>query len=199
MTEQDRIADYWEDWLIDAVGGATQDRALLRGDPAEEEILTQAIVLNGKKAILNAMKAVPDPAASPMSPPMTEQSITADRLATLIEAALNGSQNIELGEKAWRFVIERLRAPAASPQAPMAWRYELAHARFWNDDITPGPWTDWRWHVSETEPNAGDAMRNVTPLYAVPRPHGGCACTSIDRSHCTEPDCTVTSQEREAP
>lgn len=58
MTEQEKIADYWADWLIDAVGGATQNRALLRGDPAEDEILTQAIVLNGKKAILNAMKAL---------------------------------------------------------------------------------------------------------------------------------------------
>jgi len=57
MTEQEKIADYWADWLIDAVGGATQNRALLRGDPAEDKVLTQAIVLNGKKAILNAMKA----------------------------------------------------------------------------------------------------------------------------------------------
>jgi len=58
MTEQEKIADYWADWLIDAVGGATQNRALLRGDPSEDEVLTQAIVLNGKKAILNAMKAL---------------------------------------------------------------------------------------------------------------------------------------------
>ena len=58
MTEQEKIADYWADWLIDAVGMATQNRALLRGDPAEDEVLTQAIVLNGKKAILSAMKAL---------------------------------------------------------------------------------------------------------------------------------------------
>jgi hypothetical protein len=57
MTEKEKIADYWADWLIDAVGMATQNRALLRGDPAEDEVLTQAIVLNGKKAILNAIKA----------------------------------------------------------------------------------------------------------------------------------------------
>lgn len=57
MTEQEKIADYWADWLIDAVGMATQNRALLRGDPAEDSVLTEAIVLNGKKAILNALRA----------------------------------------------------------------------------------------------------------------------------------------------
>lgn len=51
---------------------------------------------------------------------------------------------------------------------PLAWRYELAHARIWTNDKTPGPWTDWRWHVSETQPCAGEAMRNVTPLYPIP-------------------------------
>jgi hypothetical protein len=57
ISQQEKIADYWADWLIDAVGGATQNRALLRGDPAEDEVLTQAIVQNSKKAILNALKA----------------------------------------------------------------------------------------------------------------------------------------------
>lgn len=58
MTKQEKIADYWADWLIDAVGGATQNRTLLRGDPTEDTMLTQAIVLNGRKAILNAMNAL---------------------------------------------------------------------------------------------------------------------------------------------
>jgi hypothetical protein len=58
MTEQEKIADYWADWLIDAVATATQNRALLRNDAAEDEVLTEAIILNGKKAILNAMKAL---------------------------------------------------------------------------------------------------------------------------------------------
>ena len=40
MTEQEKIADYWAHWLIDAVGVATQNRALLRGDLAEDEVLT---------------------------------------------------------------------------------------------------------------------------------------------------------------
>lgn len=58
MTKQEKIADYWADWLIDAVAGATQNRTLLRGDPTEDTILTQAIVRNGRKAILNAMNAL---------------------------------------------------------------------------------------------------------------------------------------------
>lgn len=58
MNEQEEIAEYWADWLIDAVGMATQNRALLRGDPAEDNVLTQAIMLNGKKAILSAMRAL---------------------------------------------------------------------------------------------------------------------------------------------
>jgi hypothetical protein len=78
MTEQEKIADYWTDWLIDAVGMATQNRALLRDDPAEDNVLTQAIVLNGKKAILNAMKA------------------PTDSLDTQVKAAINHHNAVEL-------------------------------------------------------------------------------------------------------
>lgn len=49
------IATYYADWLVDAVAGATQDRRLLRGDPTEDRVLTDAILLNGRKAILNAI------------------------------------------------------------------------------------------------------------------------------------------------
>ena len=54
--------------------------------------------------------------------------------------------------------------------APRAWTYELAHARIWDIYDRPGEYTDWRWHVSFYEPNAGEAMRNVTPLYARGKP-----------------------------
>ena len=50
MTRQQAI-DYYADWLIDAVATATQNRMLLRGDPAEDKVLTEALWLNGKKAI----------------------------------------------------------------------------------------------------------------------------------------------------
>lgn len=48
-------ADYWADWLVDAVAGATQDRRFLRGDPLEDKYVTEAIYLNGKKALQQAM------------------------------------------------------------------------------------------------------------------------------------------------
>ena len=41
------------DWLIDAIGGATQNRMFLRGDPEEDKVTTEAIVLNGRKAMKN--------------------------------------------------------------------------------------------------------------------------------------------------
>lgn len=50
-------ADYWADWLVDAVAGATQDRRFLRGDPEEDKIATEAIFQNGKKALENLLKA----------------------------------------------------------------------------------------------------------------------------------------------
>jgi hypothetical protein len=43
--------EYLADWLVDAVATATQNRALLRGDPGEDKVLTEAIYLNGLKAI----------------------------------------------------------------------------------------------------------------------------------------------------
>lgn len=48
--------DYWADWLVDAVATATQDRRFIRGDPAEDEAATQAIYLNGKKAMENLLR-----------------------------------------------------------------------------------------------------------------------------------------------
>jgi hypothetical protein len=56
MMSQERIIEYYADWLVDAVAMATQNRALLRGDSAEDKILTEALYLNGKKAIELAFK-----------------------------------------------------------------------------------------------------------------------------------------------
>jgi hypothetical protein len=49
-------ADYWADWLVDAVATATQDRRFLRGDPAEDTVATEALLLNGKKAMENLLR-----------------------------------------------------------------------------------------------------------------------------------------------
>ncbi len=57
MTREQAV-EYYADWLVDAVGGATQNRALLRGDPAEDKILTEALYLNGKRAIELALTKV---------------------------------------------------------------------------------------------------------------------------------------------
>lgn len=54
MTELEKIAHDRADWLVDAVATATQNRKLLRGDPEEDTWLTEAIYLNGKKAIMVA-------------------------------------------------------------------------------------------------------------------------------------------------
>ena len=43
------------DWLVDAVAGSTQDRQFLRGDPEENCVATEAIEINGKKAIAVAL------------------------------------------------------------------------------------------------------------------------------------------------
>lgn len=57
MTKEQAV-EYYADWLVDAVGGATQNRALLRGDPAEDKVLTEALYLNGKRAIELALSKV---------------------------------------------------------------------------------------------------------------------------------------------
>lgn len=55
-TNQDaQLAEYWADWLVDAVAGATQDPRFLRCDPHEDRIATGAILANGRKAITNAL------------------------------------------------------------------------------------------------------------------------------------------------
>ncbi|RVL48453.1 hypothetical protein CN138_08980 [Sinorhizobium meliloti] len=55
MNTNEHIACDRADWLVDAVATATQNRALLRGDPEEDKVLTEAIYLNAKKAILIAL------------------------------------------------------------------------------------------------------------------------------------------------
>ena len=51
-----QIAHDRADWLVDAVATATQDRRLLRGEPTEDSVLTEAIFLNGEKAIRVAIE-----------------------------------------------------------------------------------------------------------------------------------------------
>jgi hypothetical protein len=52
----EQLADYWSDWLMDAVGMATQDYQFVRGQPKENEIATHAIEANGRHAIIMALK-----------------------------------------------------------------------------------------------------------------------------------------------
>jgi len=49
--------EFWADWLVDAVATATQDRRFLRGDPEEDRVATEALCLNGRKAIQNYLDA----------------------------------------------------------------------------------------------------------------------------------------------
>jgi len=58
MSKQDRASpEYWADWLLDAVAGATQDRRFLKGHPDEDRIAIDAIYVNAKKAMENLLKA----------------------------------------------------------------------------------------------------------------------------------------------
>lgn len=47
--------EFWADWLVDAIAGATQDRRYLRGDPEEDKIATEVIFGNGLKAMRNLL------------------------------------------------------------------------------------------------------------------------------------------------
>ena len=49
-------AEYWADWLLDAVAASTQDRRFLRGDDEYDGMAGEAILRNAKKAIHNAME-----------------------------------------------------------------------------------------------------------------------------------------------
>lgn len=55
MMSVEAIAEDRADWLVDAAATATQNRMLLRGDPSEDKILTEALKANAKKAIVTAV------------------------------------------------------------------------------------------------------------------------------------------------
>jgi len=46
------------DWLVDAVACATQDRSLLRGEPGANDVLIEAIMANGEKAVETAISSL---------------------------------------------------------------------------------------------------------------------------------------------
>lgn len=52
---EDMIIQYEADLLLDNIATATQNRAFLRGDPAEDKVLTEAVLENGKQAISRAI------------------------------------------------------------------------------------------------------------------------------------------------
>ena len=54
MTDK-KDAEYWADWLVDAVATSTQDRRFLRGDPECDEVACICIEINGLKAIQNSI------------------------------------------------------------------------------------------------------------------------------------------------
>lgn len=59
-------------------------------------------------------------------------------------------------------------AIAALPGEPVAWKYELAHARTWENG-TPVGWADWHWYLTNYEPHVPEgSLRNLTPLYTTP-------------------------------
>lgn len=66
-------------------------------------------------------------------------------------------------------VVQEALTASPGEQKPVAWRFELACSRAWENGEPVG-WSDWEWRISETKPNAGEAMRNVTPLYLSPPP-----------------------------
>jgi hypothetical protein len=53
--EQVLLADDAADWLLDAVACSTQDRRFLRGDDAYDEVMSGAIMSNGKIACLRVL------------------------------------------------------------------------------------------------------------------------------------------------
>lgn len=48
-----KTPEFWAEWLVDAVAGATQDRRFLRGDKAEDKIVTEALYANALKGMRN--------------------------------------------------------------------------------------------------------------------------------------------------
>jgi hypothetical protein len=80
----EKIAADRADWLLDAVATATQDRQFLRGDLAYNEWAGEAILLNGKKAILVAFdRAVKE--AGPASDTITDLLAALEGLVEIVE------------------------------------------------------------------------------------------------------------------
>jgi hypothetical protein len=56
LIEATAIAKERADWLLDAIACATQDRRFLRGEPEYDAVAGDAILMNGEKAILTAIR-----------------------------------------------------------------------------------------------------------------------------------------------
>jgi hypothetical protein len=59
--EQIALADEAADWLLDAVACATQDKRFLRGERDYDEMISEAIMGNGKIACLRVLHKAQEP------------------------------------------------------------------------------------------------------------------------------------------
>lgn len=112
---REKLASYWADWLVDAVGGATQNRRYLADDPAADHIAIEAIRLNGLKAITNAILSTE---AAP-SEPLDDKLVYIKPLRTLVRVQTMYADQVR----------DLCNAPAA-PSEPVAWRTP-ARETFW--------------------------------------------------------------------
>jgi hypothetical protein len=57
MSERMNIVEDRADWLVDAIAMSTQNRMFLRGDPEEDAVATEAILLCSKQALAHVEAA----------------------------------------------------------------------------------------------------------------------------------------------
>lgn len=131
----------------------------------------------GRALFLNSLRSL---AGSPgNSPAVREYMMDAADLIEVLAAERTATGGEELARKIidiWEatFDIEAVAAALAAPTTePQAWKFELASSYTKETDT----YSDWKTLISDTPPNAGRGMRNVTPLYAAP------ALPAPDKAH----------------
>lgn len=153
-----------ESELAEAQFGFERELAL------KQELAAHVVVLRAENARLLAHNATLREAARKYieAQAFRDAASLSDDMVMISDAAarlVSADQDLRAGHE------QASPTMTAEQMRPLAWRFEAADAMEWRDGKPYAP-TNWSWRISETKPCMGDAMRNVTPLYALPASPG---------------------------
>ena len=112
MTKRMNIVEDRADWLVDAIATSTQNRMFLRGDPEEDVVATEAILLCAKQALAH-VEAAARARVAQLEAALQQSVNWQSHYAELLNMHDGGQRLTFANVEAW---LDRLAALKGAPQ-----------------------------------------------------------------------------------